>query len=111
MKNIFRQIIDREQPADIVFENENVIAIRDIHPLAPVHILIIPKKEYKSLQSIPAEEVGIVSEIVRIAQNLATQLNIANHYRFLTNIGSDSGQSVFHLHFHLIGGKRLGPMA
>ncbi|GAB4188464.1 MAG: histidine triad nucleotide-binding protein [Simkaniaceae bacterium] len=111
MKTIFKKIIDREQPAEIVFENDRIIAIKDIHPLAPVHLLIMPKKEYADLQSVPKEDLPVLAEIAEVAQNLAREFDVADQYRLLTNIGPKSGQSIFHLHFHLIGGKRLGPMA
>ena len=87
------------------------MAIKDISPKAPVHILIMPKKGYKSLQDIPPEELHIMVEIVEVAQKLAREKGIEGNYRFLTNNGTKAGQSVFHLHFHLIGGKELGPMA
>jgi len=111
MKNIFKQIIDRELPAQIVFENDRFIAIKDIHPLAPVHLLIIPKQEFKSLQHMPKKDLSLISEAIEVAQKLAKEFDVEDQYRLLTNIGPNSGQSIFHLHFHLIGGKRLGPMA
>jgi histidine triad (HIT) family protein len=88
-----------------------VIAIKDLHPVAPVHILIIPKKEISSLQNMQPEDVFLVSEIVKVAQKLAIQFNIQEGYRLLTNNGKEAGQTIFHLHFHLIGGKNLGHMA
>lgn len=107
---IFSKIIDRELPAEIVFENDRIIAIKDIHPAAPVHLLIIPKKEIKDLQSLLPEDYPLIIEIVSIAQQLAEEFGVTNGYRFLTNNGPLSGQVVFHLHFHLIGGRQLGPL-
>jgi len=110
-RTLFERIIEGELPSEKVFENERILAIKDIHPQAPVHILIMPKKPYKSMQVIPAEEMSIVSEIIEVAQKIAIEMGIEDNYRFLTNNGSKAGQSVFHLHFHLIGGKELGPLA
>lgn len=111
MTTIFGKIISGELPAEKVYESNQVLAIKDVHPQAPVHLLILPKKAYKSLQDIPEEELSIIVEIIAVAQKLAKQMGIEDHYRFVTNNGTKAGQSVFHLHFHLIGGKQLGPMA
>jgi len=110
-KTIFGKIISGDLPSIKLYESDNVLAIKDVSPKAPVHVLIMPKKEYKSLQAIPAEDLSIVAEIVEVAQKLARELGVEDNYRFLTNNGTKAGQSVFHLHFHLIGGKELGPMA
>lgn len=111
MSTIFGKIIKGDLPAEKVFESEAVIVIKDIAPKAPVHLLIIPKKEFKDFQSIPKDELSIMQEIADVAQNLAEKFGVADNYRLLTNIGTKAGQSVFHLHFHLIGGKPLGAMA
>lgn len=108
---IFGKIIAGELPAEKVFENERIVAFKDINPAAPVHILIVPKKEIKDLQSLQPQDYALIGEIIGVAQELAVQFGIAGGYRFLTNNGSSAGQSVFHLHFHLIGGKHLGPVA
>lgn len=110
MESIFSKIIRKEIPADIVFENDKIIAIKDIHPVAPVHLLIIPKVEYEDLQSIPPEDLSILGEVGHVAQLLAKQFDITQGYRLLSNNGSAAGQTVFHLHFHLIGGRRLGAL-
>ena len=107
---IFKQIIDGEIPSEKVFENARLLAIKDKFPIAPVHILILPKKEYASLQEIPESDFSIFAEIIAVAKTLATEFGVEDNYRFLTNVGSLSGQSIFHLHFHLIGGRQLGPM-
>ncbi len=107
---IFGKIIAKEIPADIVFENERIIAFKDISPTAPVHLLILPKKEIKDMQSLQPEDYPLLAEIVGIAQQLAAEFNIADGYRFLTNNGPLGGQVIFHLHFHLIGGRQLGPL-
>jgi len=111
MGTIFSKIIRGEQPADRVYEDERLVVIKDLHPQAPVHLLFIPKKEYATLQDVPQEELHIISEMVEVAQRLAIKFGVADNYRFLTNVGKSSGQTVFHLHFHLIGGRALGSMA
>lgn len=111
MTTIFGKIIKGELPAEKVFENERILAIKDIHPAAPVHILIMPKKEIPNLQSVAPEDLPLLSEICSVAQKLAEEFQIEDGYRLLTNNGSDAGQIIFHLHFHLIGGRRLGAIA
>ncbi|MCB1080513.1 MAG: histidine triad nucleotide-binding protein [Simkaniaceae bacterium] len=111
MSTIFGKIIKGDLPADRVYESEQLLVIKDISPKAPVHLLLIPKKEYPSLQKLPKEDLSIMLEIIEVAQNLAEKFGVADNYRLLTNIGTQAGQSVFHLHFHLIGGKPLGSMA
>ncbi|CCB91318.1 HIT-like protein CPn_0488/CP_0266/CPj0488/CpB0508 [Waddlia chondrophila 2032/99] len=111
MTTIFGKIIAGEMPAQKVFENERILAIKDLFPKAPVHLLIMPKKEIPNLQSVSKEDLPLISEIVEIAQNLADTFNVAEGYRLIVNNGAEAGQSVSHLHFHLIGGKTLGGMA
>lgn len=108
---VFMKIIDGELPATKVFENENLLVIEDIAPVAPVHLLFIPKKPIPSMQDLSKDDMAIVQEIFEIAQDLAKKRGIEKSYRFLTNNGSDAGQTVFHLHFHMIGGSKLGKMA
>ena len=107
MASIFAKIIARELPAEILFENEHVIAIKDIHPVAPVHALIIVKKEIASIQFVHKNELYLMQEVVLAAQAVARSLDLTD-YRLITNNGSEAGQTVFHLHFHLIGGRKLG---
>lgn len=107
-KTIFSKIIDRELPAEIVFENEKIIAIKDISPLAPVHILIISKQEIACIQSLT--DFDLLKEIFQTAQKLAVEFGVEDGYRLLTNNGASSGQTIFHLHFHLIGGRDLGAL-
>lgn len=111
MTTIFGKIIKGELPAEKVFENERILAIKDIHPKAPVHLLIMPKKEIRDLQSLLPEDRGLIAEIIAVAQQLAAEFHIEDGYRLITNNGSDAGQIIFHLHFHLIGGRPLGGMA
>ncbi|MFI0435693.1 MAG: histidine triad nucleotide-binding protein [Parachlamydiaceae bacterium] len=108
MSTIFSQIIEGKLPAEKVFENERILAVKDIHPVAPVHILIIPKKEIRDLQSVSSEDHPLLLEMLAVAQKLAKEFGIEKGYRLVTNNGSDGGQEIFHLHFHLIGGSRLG---
>lgn len=111
MSTVFKKIILGELPAKKVFENERILAIEDIHPVAPVHILIMPKKEIPCLQDLQEEDFSLLSEIVRVAKTIAKQKGIEDGYRLLTNCGADAGQTVFHLHFHLIGGRVLTELA
>ncbi len=111
MTTIFAKIIRGELPAEKVFESKTLLVIKDIYPAAPVHLLIIPKKEIPDLQSITPEDFGLLSEVVQVAQKLAIQFDIVDGYRLLTNNGSMAGQTIFHLHFHLIGGRELNCLA
>ncbi len=110
MTTIFDKIIKKELPADIVFENETLMAFKDIHPQAPVHILLVPKKSIRDVASLSPEDGAVIGEIFLVAQKLAEEFGLDNGYRIITNTGSDSGQLVPHLHFHLLGGRKLGPI-
>ncbi len=107
--NIFSKIIRKEIPCKKVFENKYVLAFEDINPQAPVHLLIIPKDRFCSLQdfSEKAEDFLIV-EVIRSISQIVNKLSIINGYRIITNIGHDGGQEVPHLHFHLLGKKKMG---
>lgn len=111
MSTVFGLIIAGKIPSTKVFENERILAIEDIHPVAPVHILIMPKKEIRDLQSLDPSDGNLIAEIIQVAQQIAEEKGIAEGYRLLTNSGSDAGQTIFHLHFHLIGGRVLGALA
>lgn len=111
MSTIFGKIIKNEIPAEKVFENDHIVAFKDINPAAPVHILIVPKKEIKDLQSVTSEDLPLIGEMIVVAQSLAARYGIIDGYRLLTNNGKEAGQTVFHLHFHLIGGRTLGALA
>ena len=111
MSTVFGLIIQGKLPSKKVFENNRILAIEDIHPAAPVHILIMPKKEIKNLQSLEPEDLSLIQEIIEVAQKIAEEKGIGDGYRLLTNNGPDAGQVIFHLHFHLIGGRVLGPVA
>lgn len=110
-KTIFGKIVSGELKADKVFENERILAFKDINPAAPIHILIIPKKEISNLQSVRGEDLALIGEIITVAQELAKKFKITDGYRLLVNNGPEAGQTIDHLHFHLIGGRRLGALA
>jgi histidine triad (HIT) family protein len=107
VETVFAKIIAGKLPCKKAFENERILAIWDVAPVAPVHILIMPKKAIEDLQSLQKQDLGLMAEIVEVAQALAKEHGIEEGYRLLTNSGPDAGQTVFHLHFHLIGGRRL----
>lgn len=107
MDTIFGKIIKGELPCDKVYEDDKILVIRDIHPVAPVHFLLMPKKAIPCLQSVEEEDLSLIQDMVKIAQKLAKEHNIEDGYRLLTNCGPGASQTVQHLHFHLIGGKKL----
>lgn len=111
MSTVFGLIIQGKLPCEKVFENERILAIKDIHPVAPVHILIMPKKEIPNIHSLETQDWPLIGEILEVAQKIAEDLGVKEGYRLVTNNGADAGQTIFHLHFHLIGGKILGHMA
>lgn len=107
-KTIFRRIIDREIPADIVYEDEHCLAFRDISPKAPVHVLLIPKKEIPTVNELQAADQSLAGHLLLVAGKLARQLALNNGYRLVVNCGPDAGQAVNHLHIHILGGRPLG---
>ena len=110
-KNIFERIRDGESPATIVFKNDYVTAFEDIYPDAPIHILIIPNKMIPSLSQIEEEDSIYLSKMMLAAKEIAKQKGIdESGYRLITNCGSDGGQEINYLHFHLVGGLKLGKM-
>jgi diadenosine tetraphosphate (Ap4A) HIT family hydrolase len=111
MTTVFGKIIAGQLPSKKVFENERILAIHDIAPVAPVHILIMPKKEIANLQALTPQDFPLITEMMSVAQKLAEEFDILEGYRLLTNSGAEAGQTVFHLHFHLIGGRRLTHLA
>lgn len=111
MPTIFSRIINREIPADIVYEDELVLAFRDIRPLAPVHVLIVPKKEIPTAAEVSPEDELALGRLFTAARAIALQMGIdQSGYRLIINCREDGGQEVFHLHMHLLGGRRLGRM-
>ncbi len=106
MGSLFTRIINRELPADIVYEDEHVVAFRDINPQAPVHVLIVTRQEIEGLASLP--EMGDHQYVLNAAKVIAEQMGLGNGYRVVINQGLDAGQTVEHLHAHLLGGRQLG---
>jgi len=105
---IFQKIIDREIPADIVFEDEEVLAFRDIHPQAPTHILVIPKKPIASMAVATEDDQRLLGKVMLAAAKVAKDAGLeVDGYRLVTNIGQYGGQTVFHLHVHVLGGRQL----
>uniref|UniRef100_K3X428 HIT domain-containing protein n=1 Tax=Globisporangium ultimum (strain ATCC 200006 / CBS 805.95 / DAOM BR144) TaxID=431595 RepID=K3X428_GLOUD len=109
-ETIFDKIIKREIPAKIVFEDDQVLAFHDVNPQAPVHILIIPKVRDGLTQLVHAEErhEGVLGHLLHTAKVIAKQQQLDNGFRIVINDGQDGCQSVFHLHLHLLGGRKLG---
>ena len=107
MSTVFGKIVRGEIPCSKVFENERILAFKDIAPKAPVHLLIIPKKEIRSLQEVAQEDFPLVTEMMSVAQSLAREFSIADGYRIVINNGEKGGQVVEHLHLHLLGGRQL----
>lgn len=106
-KTIFKKIIDKEIPANIVHEDEQCLAFHDIAAQAPTHVLVIPKKEIRSVAELSDEDQAVVGHMFMVIRDLALQLGLNNGYRVVTNIGAEGGQSVDHLHFHLLGGRAM----
>lgn len=105
---VFCKIIAGEANATIVYRDEQVTAFRDIHPVAPTHILIVPNKHIDSVGSLEPDDEQVVGHIFSVARKLAEQEGISNGgFRLITNTGAHGGQTVFHLHVHLIGGQRM----
>ena len=107
-KNIFQRIIDREIPADIVYEDALCLAFRDISPKAPTHVLLIPKKEIPSTNDLTEADQSLVGHLLLVVPKLTQQLGLTGGYRVVINCGPDAGQAVPHLHLHLLGGRPLG---
>jgi histidine triad (HIT) family protein len=106
---IFCKIINKEVPSTIVYEDEDVIAFKDIHPVTPVHILVIPKKHISSLVDLKEEDEAVIGKIYSVINKIAKQEGILDKgFRVIVNCGEDGGQVVKHIHFHLLGGKKLG---
>lgn len=109
--DLFLKIIDREIPADIVYETEELLAFRDIAPKAPTHILIIPKVHIPTVNDIEPQHAALIGKMFLVAAELADQEGIAEDgYRLIVNCNRDGGQVVFHLHMHLLGGRKMGEL-
>ena len=108
MDCIFCKIANGEIPTELVYEDETVAAFKDLNPQAPVHILIVPKKHIGSCDELTDENSGVVGHIFAVAAAIAKQFGLENGYRIVNNCGEDGGQTVKHLHFHLMGGRVFG---
>ncbi|MDR2609855.1 MAG: histidine triad nucleotide-binding protein [Clostridiales Family XIII bacterium] len=110
MSCIFCKIAQKEIPSDIVYEDEEIVCFRDLEPQAPVHVLIIPKKHYESLDSVTesGEDKELLGHLMAKVHVIAARLGLENGYRLVNNCGEDGMQTVKHLHFHLLGGRQMG---
>jgi histidine triad (HIT) family protein len=106
-KTIFKRIIDREIPAKIVYEDEYCLAFEDVHPVAPTHVLVIPKKEITSVDGVSPNDEALIGHLFTAIRAIAAQLGLSGGYRVVTNCGRDAGQEVQHLHFHILAGRKL----
>lgn len=106
-KTIFKRIIDREIPAEILYEDDRCLAFRDISAQAPTHVLVIPKQEIASLADVRAADAVLLGHLLLTASQLVAKLGLTNGYRVVINCGPDGGQSVDHLHLHILGGRSL----
>lgn len=105
---IFCRIVAKQVPADIVFESDDILAFRDINPIAPTHVLVIPKKHIPSLEDVGLEHAGLLERIMLTARDIARAEKVAQRgYRVAVNVGAEGGQVVPHLHFHVVGGRLL----
>jgi histidine triad (HIT) family protein len=106
-RTIFKKIIDGDIPAKIVYQDDKCLAFHDVSPQAPVHVLVIPKKEIRSVAALAEDDQALMGHLFLVIQKVAADLGLASGYRVVTNIGGAGGQSVDHLHFHLLGGRQL----
>ena len=106
-ETIFQKIIDKELPADIVYEDDSCLAFKDINPIAPIHILVIPKKRIEKISDSNTEDRELLGHLFLVAGNIARDLGIEDAFRLVVNNGAGAQQTVFHLHIHLIAGREF----
>ncbi|MFN6568723.1 histidine triad nucleotide-binding protein [Nostoc minutum NIES-26] len=106
-ETIFSKIIRREIPANIVYEDDLALAFKDIHPQAPVHILVIPKKPIAKLDDAESEDRALLGHLLLTAKRVAEEAGLSNGYRVVINTDADGGQTVYHLHLHILGGRQM----
>ncbi|MFN5320515.1 MAG: histidine triad nucleotide-binding protein [Planctomycetota bacterium] len=106
-RTVFKKIIDGDVPAKLIYEDEHCLAFRDIDPRAPTHILVIPRKEIRSLAEVEEQDAALLGHLMVAISKIAREQGLANGFRVVTNSGKWGGQSVDHLHFHLLGGRQL----
>jgi histidine triad (HIT) family protein len=104
---IFGKIIRREIPADIIYEDELCLAFKDVHPQAPVHVLVIPKQPIAQLSDAESQDHALMGHLLLTVKRVAEQLGLTNGYRTVINTGTDGGQTVYHLHLHILGGRSM----
>ena len=107
MTTIFKKIINKEIPADIVYENDSILCFKDINPIAPIHLLIIPKKQIAKIADAEESDQDILGHLMLVAGNVARQLGVEEAFRLVVNNGEGAQQSVFHLHIHLLAGRQF----
>ena len=111
MSTIFAKIIAGQASADIIYQDDQVTAFRDINPQAPTHILIVPNREIATFNDVTPSDEALLGHMMIVARQIAEQTGVAQQgYRLIVNCGSHAGQEIFHLHIHLLGGRPLGPM-
>jgi histidine triad (HIT) family protein len=106
-KTIFQKIMKREEPGDILYEDDLCVALRDINPQAPTHVLIVPRKRIPTLDDLTEKDEPLVGHLFLVAQRVAVQEGLTNGYRAVFNNGSDAQQTVAHIHLHVLGGRRM----
>jgi histidine triad (HIT) family protein len=106
-KTIFQRIIDKEIPAKVIFEDDRCLAFHDIAGQAPVHVLVVPKRPIVSVATLEDDDADLMGHMLLVIRDLARQLKLDQGYRVVVNCGPDGGQSVDHLHFHLLGGRKM----
>ncbi len=107
MDCVFCKIVSKDLKSDIIYEDGDVIAFKDLNPVAPVHFLVIPKAHIESANDLNSGNSGVISKIFSLIPELAKKMNIMDGYRIVNNCGSDACQTVWHIHFHVIGGRKL----
>ena len=105
--NVFQRIIAREIPAQIVYEDDRALAFRDVHPQAPVHVLVIPKRPLVNVGAAEPEDADLLGHLLWVARQVAEREGVGGAFRVVTNSGAGAGQSVFHLHLHVLGGREF----
>ncbi len=106
-KTLFQKIMDREEPGDILYEDDRCAVLRDINPQAPTHVLIVPRKPIRDLDALTEEDASLVGHLFLVAQKVAAEEGLTDGYRTVFNNGSDARQTVQHIHLHLLGGRRM----
>jgi histidine triad (HIT) family protein len=107
-KNIFQRIIDKEVPAKIAYEDDRCLAFHDVNPQAPVHVLIVPKRVIRNVADLADADEALAGHLLLVCRKLAVELKLEGGYRIVANVGPDGGQSVDHLHLHILGGRQMG---